>query len=81
MDIVNVSEAKAQLSKILERVENGEEVIIGRAGKPVGVLSPYRPRQCKDFIGMYEGQFKLPDNWDEWPEEEARALGIIDDSQ
>jgi antitoxin (DNA-binding transcriptional repressor) of toxin-antitoxin stability system len=41
MTTVNTHEAKTQLSRLLERVEAGEEVIIARAGKPVAVLSRY----------------------------------------
>jgi antitoxin (DNA-binding transcriptional repressor) of toxin-antitoxin stability system len=82
MDIHNITEAKAQLSKIVEKIlTTGEDVILLRAGKPVVKMSVYQPVQKKDFIGMFEGQFKVPDDWDEWPEEEARALGIIDDAK
>jgi prevent-host-death family protein len=38
--IVNIHQAKTHLSKLLERVANGEEIIIAKAGKPVAVLSP-----------------------------------------
>ena len=37
---VNIHEAKTHFSKLLQRVLNGEEVIIANAGKPVAVLSP-----------------------------------------
>lgn len=39
--VVNVSEAKAHLSALLERVRAGERVVIGKAGRPVAVLVPY----------------------------------------
>ena len=46
--ITNISEAKANLSKLIERVQRGEEVVIGKAGQPVARLVPYsqdlRPR-------------------------------------
>ena len=38
--IVNVHEAKTHLSKLLQRVMNGEHIVIARAGKPVALLSP-----------------------------------------
>lgn len=41
MTIVNVHEAKTQLSKLLERVEAGEEIVLARAGKPVARLTLY----------------------------------------
>lgn len=37
---VNVHEAKTHLSKLLQRVMNGERIIIAKAGKPVAMLSP-----------------------------------------
>lgn len=37
---VNVHEAKTHLSKLLQRVMNGERFIIAKAGKPVAILSP-----------------------------------------
>ena len=40
---VNIHEAKTHLSRLLERVVNGEEVIIAKAGKPIAVLSAYEP--------------------------------------
>lgn len=43
--IINVHEAKTQLSKLLEAVERGEEFVIARAGKPVAVLSAFHARR------------------------------------
>ena len=47
MDTVNVHEAKTHLSRLLEAVERGEEVVIARAGKPVATLSAYVPPKRK----------------------------------
>jgi prevent-host-death family protein len=41
MQITNISEAKATLSKLVEGVLKGDEVIISKAGKPVAKLVPY----------------------------------------
>ena len=41
---VNIHEAKTQLSKLLRRVQNGETVVIARAGRPVARLVPYQPQ-------------------------------------
>jgi prevent-host-death family protein len=43
MDIVNVHEAKTHFSKLLTRVQAGEEIIIGKAGKPFAKLVPLSP--------------------------------------
>lgn len=43
---VNIHEAKTHLSRLLEAVERGEEVVIARAGKPIATLSAYKePRR------------------------------------
>lgn len=43
---VNIHEAKTHLSRLLEAVERGEEVVIARAGKPIATLSAYKkPRK------------------------------------
>jgi prevent-host-death family protein len=41
MAIFNIHEAKTHFSKLLERVQNGEEVVIAKAGKPVARILPY----------------------------------------
>jgi prevent-host-death family protein len=40
MTVVNVHEAKTHLSRLLERVEHGERIVIARAGRPIAVLQP-----------------------------------------
>ena len=58
---VNVHQAKTHLSKLLERVEAGEEVIIARAGEPVARLIPFA-RPGKRTLGLDAGQgFIAPD--------------------
>jgi prevent-host-death family protein len=49
---VNIHDAKTNLSKLLARVENGETIVIARAGKPVAELSAVRPRPEFVFGGM-----------------------------
>ena len=51
--IVNISEAKAQLSKLVERAEHGERVVIGRAGRPVAVLVPYAEAPARRRLGAW----------------------------
>ena len=43
MSTCTVAEAKAHLSELLARVENGEDLVITRRGRPVAQLSPVRP--------------------------------------
>ena len=43
MDVINVHEAKTHFSKLLVRAHTGEEIIIGKAGKPYAKLVPLSP--------------------------------------
>ncbi len=61
---VSVYEAKTQLSRLLDLVQNGEEVIICRDGKPAARLEPIASKARSPFGGM-KGQFELPENWDQ----------------
>jgi len=66
---VNVHEAKTHLSKLLDRVAQGEEVVIAKAGKPVARLVAIKPKKAPRPIGTAEGVFVLPDDFnDPWPE-------------
>ena len=62
---VNVHEAKTHLSKLLERVVLGEEVIIAKAGKPVAKLVPVDTNPKKRIIGTAKGEFVVPDGFDD----------------
>ncbi|HXZ41664.1 MAG TPA: type II toxin-antitoxin system Phd/YefM family antitoxin [Terriglobales bacterium] len=57
---VNVHEAKTHLSRLLERVLLGEEVIIAKAGKPVAKLVPVVSRPKKRILGSAKGEFTVP---------------------
>jgi prevent-host-death family protein len=48
---VNIHEAKTHLSRLIERVEAGERIVIARAGKPVAVLSAIEGRPAKRAPG------------------------------
>ncbi len=72
MVTVNVHEAKTHLSRLLTRVENGEEVIIARNGSPVAKLVRSEP-VGKRQPGTLEGKITIPDSFfDPLPEEELR---------
>ena len=61
---VNVHEAKTQLSRLLEVVEAGEEVVIARAGRPVARLVGLAPATPKRRLGLLEGRFTVPADFD-----------------
>jgi len=72
---VNVHEAKAGLSRLLEEVEAGERVVIARAGKPVAVLVPFKATLKRRKFGQFAGQVKIHDDFDELPDDIAEAFG------
>ena len=73
MVTVNVHEAKTNLSRLLARVEAGEEIIIARNGKPVARLERVQPR-VKRQPGRWKGLISIDDSFlDPLPEEELRA--------
>ena len=72
MQITNISQAKANLSYLIKLVqETNEPIIIGKAGKPIAVLSAFKedlsPRKLG---GSWEGQVKITDDFDE-PDKEV----------
>lgn len=73
MAIVNVHEAKTHLSRLLARVEEGEEIVIARNGTPVARLVRCQKRG-KRRPGTMKGLIKLDDSFfDPLPEEELAA--------
>jgi prevent-host-death family protein len=70
---VNVHEAKTHLSKLLERVALGEEVVIAKAGKPVARLVAVRSDRPRFKFGSAKGEFVVPDDFNE-PDAEIEAL-------
>jgi prevent-host-death family protein len=72
--IINVHAAKTNLSRLLERAEAGEEIVIGRAGKPVAKLVPYVPERPKRVFGRLKGQIVIHGDFDADNEEIAREF-------
>jgi prevent-host-death family protein len=60
----NMHDAKTHLSRIIERVERGEEVIIDRAGKPVAKIVPLVRRVNRTAVGSLAGRLDLSSDWD-----------------
>jgi prevent-host-death family protein len=60
----NIHEAKTNLSRIIDRVEHGEEIIISRAGTPVAKVVPLQPRARRTARGTLAGSLRLADDWD-----------------
>ena len=77
--LVNIHAAKTHLSKLIERMEAGEEVIIARAGRPVARLAPLAepsvadsvvaPADLPSWMGSLQGQIRMSTDIDEdWAE-------------
>jgi len=60
---VNIHDAKTRLSQLVERVEAGEEIVIARAGRPVARLAPLRSRKARRKLGLLDGCFRIPDDF------------------
>lgn len=74
VDQVNVYQAKTHLSRLLERVEAGEEIIIGRSGRPVAMLVPYRRTGEPRVPGAWRGRVRIAEGFDALPEPMAAAF-------
>ncbi|WP_371602976.1 type II toxin-antitoxin system prevent-host-death family antitoxin [Streptomyces sp. NBC_01220] len=71
----NVHEAKTHLSRILEQVATGEEVVISKAGEPVAKVVPLRARVKRTGRGSLQGQIRINDDFDTLPDDIADAFG------
>jgi prevent-host-death family protein len=61
---INIHEAKTHLSRLVERVEAGEEVTIARAGRPVARLVPIGRNDEPRRPGIWKGKVWLAPDWD-----------------
>jgi prevent-host-death family protein len=69
MLVVDIDDAKARFSRLIERVERGEEIVIGRSGKPVAKLVPYEEARSPRTPGGWEGRVTIASDFDELPPE------------
>jgi prevent-host-death family protein len=62
---VNIHDAKTHLSRLIERVESGQEIVIARAGRPVARLVPFRSRRDPRVPGQWRGLVRITPEYDE----------------
>lgn len=75
MEKINIHDAKTRLSQLVERAEAGEEIVIARAGRPVARLAPLTPRGGPRRLGLLDGRFRIPDDFNApLPEEMLQAF-------
>ena len=61
---VNIHEAKTQLSRLVEQVEGGAEIVIARAGRPVARLAPLAPSVRGKQLGLLRGKIRVGADFD-----------------
>jgi prevent-host-death family protein len=60
---INIHEAKTHLSRLLQRVAGGEEIIIARSGKPVARLVSINVSPTVRPLGMDQGLYRVPSDF------------------
>jgi prevent-host-death family protein len=77
MTRVGMHEAKTHLSKLVERAEAGEDIVIQRNGKVVArlVAAVEEPQSLASVRGAWRGRVRMADDFDELPEDIAAAFG------
>jgi prevent-host-death family protein len=62
---VNIHQAKTHFSRLLARVEAGEEIIIAKAGKPIAKLRPVSEQPARRVLGSDRGKIVIHDDFDD----------------
>lgn len=76
MMVRNISQAKAELSALIEQVQKGQEVILAKAGKPVARLVAYRGPAAPRKPGAMAGQIWIGPDFDLLPQDMAEEFGM-----
>jgi prevent-host-death family protein len=74
INIVNIHEAKTQLSRLVDRAARGEAFVIAKAGKPLVKVSPVDAPVVPRRLGFLKGEIEIPDDFDRMGEREIAAL-------
>ena len=75
MLVRNISQAKAELSSLIEQVLKGDEVILAKAGKPVARIVAYQGPKQPRKPGSMVGEIWIAPDFDELPGDIAEAFG------
>jgi prevent-host-death family protein len=81
MVVRNISQAKAELSALIEEVQKGTEVIVAKAGKPVAKLVAYRGPASPRTPGSMAGEIWISPDFDTLPDDIAEAFGARDEKK
>lgn len=74
MTIVNIHEAKTQLSRYVDQAAAGEEIIIARSGKPVARLVSLTASSQPRKLGLGAGRFRMPEGFDAMAQSEIADM-------
>jgi prevent-host-death family protein len=73
METINLYEAKTNLSQLVERAAQGEEIIIAKAGRPLARLVPLAKRTERRPLGLFRDEIEIGDDFDAPLPEEMMA--------
>ncbi|MEO1429644.1 MAG: type II toxin-antitoxin system Phd/YefM family antitoxin [Cyanobacteria bacterium J06633_8] len=75
MESVNIHDCKTNLSRLLSRVELGEEIVISNRGKPIAKLVPFtNSSNRRASLGQDKGKFVVPDDFNALPSDILSAF-------
>ena len=69
MQVMNIHQAKTNLSKLIAMTLAGEDVVIAKAGKPVAKIIAYKEKLKPRKLGLLKGKIFVPDNFNDEDEE------------
>jgi len=73
METINAHDAKTHFSRLLDRAQEGQEFVIAKAGRPVAQLGPLARQAKKRRLGLLDGKFRIPDDFNKPLPDEAIA--------
>ena len=79
MRIVNIHEAKTNLSRLVDAAAKGEAFVIAKAGKPLVKVVPIDAPLAKRRVGFLAGRFTVPDDFDTMFQDEIEKMFGVDE--
>ncbi len=76
MEQYNIHTAKTHLSKLLEKVANGEDIIIAKGNEPVAILKKFNPPTTPRKSGQLKGKIKIAKDFDDFGEDLQKMFGL-----
>lgn len=82
MEIINIHDAKTNLSRLLEEVQKGKPFIIAKSGRPIARVTRFEAPASSQMkrVGFLSGQIEVPDDFDRMGEDEVLSMFGEDDA-